>query len=297
MFGKKKNKKNKKTMKNNKNFHKFHIVNKSPWPILMAFSTFAYIITVVLALHGYELNHTAHTIGTVLFLIIIGFWTRDVVYEGFYEGKHTTLVATGLRLGFTLFIVSEIMFFAAFFWAFFHSSLAPTAEIGSVWPPVNYPVLDPFGVPFLNTVILLFSGLTITIAHHYILLRDHKIVKKNMVIDYGSKSLSLKNASYFLILTILLAILFTFLQVCEYRAAEYNISDGIYGSVFYIATGFHGFHVIVGTLFIVASTIRCIKGHFSAYHHVGFEAAAWYWHFVDVVWLFLFISVYWWGNL
>jgi cytochrome c oxidase subunit 3 len=178
-----------------------------------------------------------------------------------------------------LFIVSEVMFFAAFFWAFFHSSLAPTVEIGAVWPPKGIEVLDPWQIPFLNTVILLSSGAAVTWAHHAIILsyRDQAIQG--------------------LTLTILLAILFTGFQVFEYLEAPFTISDGIYGSTFFLATGFHGFHVFVGTVFLIICLIRQMKNHFTNNHHFGFEAAAWYWHFVDVVWLFLFVSIYWWGGL
>jgi cytochrome c oxidase subunit 3 len=190
---------------------------------------------------------------------------------------HTKAVQRGLKMGVVLFIVSEVMFFFAFFWAYFHSSLAPAIEIGSIWPPVGITVFSPWGVPLLNTLILLLSGVTITYAHH---------------------ALTLGNRFYLvdgLAFTILLAVIFTFLQAFEYRTAPFNISDGIYGSTFFMATGFHGFHVIIGTTFIVVCLMRV--HHFTKQHHVGFEAAAWYWHFVDVVWLFLFVSIYFWGSL
>jgi len=169
------------------------------------------------------------------------------------------------------------MFFFAFFWAFFHSSLAPSVEIGSIWPPLGIEPFNPWGIPLLNTCILLLSGVTITYTHH---------------------ALCLGNARYLIdgfLFTILLAICFTFFQAYEYLNAPFNISDSVYGSTFYMATGFHGLHVIIGTLFICVCFARYT--HFTREHHVGFEAAAWYWHFVDVVWLFLFISIYWWGSL
>ncbi len=176
-----------------------------------------------------------------------------------------------------LFIVSEIMFFFAFFWAYFHSSLVPTIEIGSIWPPAGIEVFNPWGVPLLNTFLLLLSGLTITYAHHALLLGYYFYVKDG------------------LLMTVFLAILFTLFQGYEYFEAPFSIADGIYGSTFFMATGFHGFHVIIGTTFIVVCLFRI--HHFTREHHVGFEAAAWYWHFVDVVWLFLFVSIYWWGSL
>jgi len=166
-----------------------------------------------------------------------------------------------------------------FFWAFFHSSLSPTIDIGSVWPPKGIEVLDPWGVPFLNTLILLTSGASVTWAHHAILAGKEK------------------QGIYALISTVLLAAIFTGFQAIEYTEAGFTISDSIYGSCFYLATGFHGFHVFIGTVFLSVCLIRLSKHHFTTKHHFGFEAAAWYWHFVDVVWLFLFVTIYWWGGL
>jgi heme/copper-type cytochrome/quinol oxidase subunit 3 len=191
---------------------------------------------------------------------------------------HTNPVQKGLRYGMLLFIISEVMFFSSFFWAFFHSSLAPTIEIGSIWPPIDLDVFNPWDVPLLNTLILLLSGASITLAH-YSLIKGYT-----------------KYCLFGFIYTIILAIIFTTLQYLEYCEASFVINDGVYGSLFYMLTGFHGFHVFVGTLFIIICLIRYLKGHFSSKHHFGFEAAIWYWHFVDVVWLFLFICVYWWGN-
>ena len=217
--------------------------------------------------------------GFILIIITMIIWWRDVIREATFEGHHTKVVQTGLRYGMILFIVSEIMFFFAFFWAFFHSSLAPTIEIGSIWPPQAIHPFNPWEVPLLNTIILLTSGATVTWAHH--------------AITTGIRY----EAIYGLILTVLLALIFTALQVFEYLEASFNIADGIYGSTFFMATGFHGFHVIIGTLFLAVCLFRLIKYHFTTTHHFGFEAAAWYWHFVDVVWLFLFVSIYWWGTI
>jgi cytochrome c oxidase subunit 3 len=170
------------------------------------------------------------------------------------------------------------MFFFSFFWAFFHSSLSPVFSIGGVWPPVGIEPINPWGVPFLNTLILLCSGFTLTWAHH--------------ALFAGGKKQALTALAY----TLILAVIFTSLQVFEYQTAPFSISDGIYGSVFYITTGFHGFHVFIGTVFLVVCGLRLLKNHFSRTHHIGFDAAVWYWHFVDVVWLFLFVCVYWWGS-
>jgi cytochrome c oxidase subunit 3 len=193
-------------------------------------------------------------------------------------GYHTQKVVTGLRLGVVLFIISEVMFFFSFFWAFLHSSLAPSVEIGGVWPPIGLKILNPFGVPLLNTVILLTSGATVTYVHYCIQLH----ARIGGIIGF--------------VVTIFLAIIFTSLQVIEYIDAPFNLSDGIYASTFFVSTGFHGLHVIVGTVFLLVGFYRFCRYHFTFRHHLGFEAAAWYWHFVDVVWLFLFLLVYIWGS-
>lgn len=218
-----------------------------------------------------------HTALPILLLIVYR-WFRDIVVESTFEGNHTAKVQTGLRFGMVLFIVSEIMFFFAFFWAFFHSSLSPAVAIGCVWPPMGIETLNPWEVPFLNTLILLSSGVSITWAHRAIIAGN----RANTIIGLG--------------ITILLGIIFTLCQLFEYITAPFGINDGVYGSVFYMATGFHGFHVFVGTTFLVVCLLRQVFYHFTIEHHFGFEAAAWYWHFVDVVWLFLFTSIYWWGS-
>nr|YP_009720876.1 cytochrome c oxidase subunit 3 [Scherffelia dubia]QGP70676.1 cytochrome c oxidase subunit 3 [Scherffelia dubia] len=259
--------------------HPFHLVDPSPWPI---FASFAALLTTtggVMYMHAYSGGGLMLAFGFSMVLYSMFVWWRDVIREATFEGHHTKKVQLGLRYGVILFIVSEVMFFLAFFWAFFHSSLAPTIEIGAVWPPKGIPVLDPWQIPFLNTLILLSSGATVTWAHH-------------AIIASGQRD----QAIYALSLTIFLAILFTGFQAYEYFEAPFTISDGIYGSTFFLATGFHGFHVFIGTLFLTVCLIRQIKNHFSSNHHFGFEAAAWYWHFVDVVWLFLFVSIYWWGG-
>lgn len=259
--------------------HPYHLVDPSPWPIFASFAAFLTTTGGVLYMHAYNGGSFMLTFGFSMMLYSMFVWWRDIVREATYEGHHTLKVQSGLRYGVILFIVSEVMFFVAFFWAFFHSSLAPTIEIGAVWPPKGIAVLDPWKIPFLNTVILLSSGAAVTWAHHAIIL------------EYRQQALQ------GLSLTIFLAILFTAFQAFEYLEAPFTISDGIYGSTFFLATGFHGFHVFVGTLFLTVCLVRLYKGHFTSNHHFGFEAAAWYWHFVDVVWLFLFVAIYWWGGL
>ncbi len=259
--------------------HSFHLVDPSPWPIVGAFSAFIMMNGSVMYFHAFRGGNFIMFLGLFLVIFTMIVWWRDVIRESTFEGHHTVAVQTGLRYGMILFIVSEVMFFFAFFWAFFHSSLAPTIEIGSIWPPEGIHPFNPKEVPLLNTIILLSSGATVTWAHH--------------AITTGVRY----EGIYALILTLFLAVLFTALQVFEYNEASFTISDGIYGSTFYMATGFHGFHVIIGTLFLSVCLFRLIKYHFTTTHHLGFEAAAWYWHFVDVVWLFLFVSIYWWGTL
>ncbi|KAK9187596.1 hypothetical protein WN944_018994 [Citrus x changshan-huyou] len=259
--------------------HSYHLVDPSPWPISGSLGALATTVGGVMYMHSFQGGATLLSLGLIFILYTMFVWWRDVLRESTLEGHHTKVVQLGLRYGFILFIVSEVMLFFAFFWAFFHSSLAPTVEIGGIWPPKGIWVLDPWEIPFLNTLILLSSGAAVTWAHHAILAGKEK------------------RAVYALVATVLLALVFTGFQGMEYYQAPFTISDSIYGSTFYLATGFHGFHVIIGTLFLIICGIRQYLGHLTKEHHVGFEAAAWYWHFVDVVWLFLFVSIYWWGGI
>jgi len=206
-------------------------------------------------------------------------WWRDVIREATIECYHTKKVLNGLALGMILFIVSEVMFFFAFFWSYFYFSFNPHFTLGCVWPPMYLTVLNPFEVPLLNTCLLLTSGASLTWCHHSIVYKD----KFQAIIA--------------LIATIFLGVIFTGWQVFEYQTAPFSMSDGVYGSVFYLTTGFHGFHVFVGTCFLCVCLYRLYLDHFTNEQHFGFEAAAWYWHFVDVVWLFLYIVFYIWGSL
>jgi cytochrome c oxidase subunit 3 len=259
--------------------HAFHLVDPSPWPLTAAVGALSFTSGFVLYCHSYSGGGFLLTLGLLLVCFTMFTWWTDISRESTFEGQHTSMVQLGLRYGMLLFICSEVMFFLAFFWAFFWASLSPVPEIGSVWPPKGIEALSAFEVPLLNTLILLSSGATVTWCHHAI------------VAGYR------KQAIVSLIFTIILAILFTALQVFEYSHASFRISDGIYGSTFYMATGFHGFHVFVGTCFLSVCILRLFQYHFTSKHHFGFEAAAWYWHFVDVVWLFLFVVVYWWGGI
>jgi len=264
--------------KRNNQIHSFHLVDPSPWPFIAAFSAFFLTFGGVMYMHGYTGGNFLWRFGFCMVLYVMFVWWRDIIREGTIEGQHTQSVQTGLRYGVLLFIVSEIMFFVAFFWAFFHSSFNPSLAIGGVWPPAFLVILNPWKVPLLNTIILLSSGATVTWAHHAIV--------------WGNQ----EEAIYGLSATIVLAIIFTALQGFEYITAPFSISDGIYGSTFYMATGFHGFHVFIGTCFLTVCLIRVFLLRFTRTHLFGFEAADWYWHFVDVVWLFLFITIYWWGS-
>ena len=233
----------------------------------------------VLYMHNFAGGGRLLMTGFVTILYVMYTWWRDIIREATFEEQHTFSVQRGLRLGMILFIVSEIMFFFAFFWAFFHSSLSPAFNVGGVWPPVAIETVQTSGIPLTNTFFLLSSGATVTWAHHAIIVR----AKKQAIIG--------------LILTVILAAIFTGFQVLEYLDAPFTIADSVFGSCFYMATGFHGFHVFIGTISLLIALIRIVLNHFTSTHHFGFESAAWYWHFVDVVWLFLFVTVYWWGGL
>ncbi len=270
--------------------HDYHLVNPSPWPAFGALSGFVLAFGAVIYMHPDVVGAESLGAWTVIpgFMMVIFtmfVWWKDVIKEA-HGGDHKPVVQLGLRYGMALFIASEVMFFVAFFWAFFDASLFADQEIlvsrvehtGGAWPPVGVEPFEAFDLPFMNTLILLLSGCTVTWAHHA--LREGK----RQQVVHG------------LALTVILGFLFTCLQAYEYSHAAFGFTDGIYSSTFYMATGFHGFHVIVGTIFLAVCWYRAAKGDFTPSHHFGFEAAAWYWHFVDVVWLFLFICVYWWGG-
>ena len=250
----------------------------SLWPIVTSGVAFGTTTGGVMFFHGYSGGQFLLTLSLSFLVFMMFIWWRDVVRESKFEGQHTKAVGYGLRMGMVLFIVSEIMFFFAFFWAFFHSSTSPAIEIGGVWPPLGIETFSPWEVPLLNTLILLTSGATVTVCHNTLIT--------------GERGLAVQS----LIATVILAAIFTGFQVYEYMHATFNISDSVYGSTFFMATGFHGFHVFVGTCFLSVCLFRLVSNHFTRQHHFGFEAAAWYWHFVDVVWLFLFVVIYWWGG-
>lgn len=258
--------------------HPFHLVDPSPWPLAASFALLVTTLAAVLKFHGWIMGGTLLTMGIIAVALTMGLWWRDCIRESAYQGFHTTKVQNGITMGFVLFVISEVFFFISIFWGYFHSSLAPTVELGAVWPPKGIEPLNPWEVPLLNTVILLSSGATVTWAHHSLLGES----RKGTILG--------------LFFTLVLAVIFTALQGFEYYNAPFTFSDGVFGSCFYMATGFHGFHVFVGTVFIAVSLWRVISYQLTDQHHVGLESAILYWHFVDVVWLFLFISIYWWGS-
>nr|YP_010528205.1 cytochrome c oxidase subunit III [Scythropia crataegella]UXW64399.1 cytochrome c oxidase subunit III [Scythropia crataegella] len=255
--------------------HPYHLVDYSPWPLTGAIGVLTLVTGLTKWFHNFNMNLLI--LGYIITLLTMYQWWRDICREGTFQGKHTILVSKGLRWGMILFIISEIFFFLSFFWSFFHSSLAPNIEIGLMWPPQSIIPFNPFQIPLLNTIILISSGVTVTWSHHALMESNFNQTLQG------------------LFLTIILGIYFSILQAYEYIEAPFTISDSVYGSTFFLATGFHGLHVIIGTMFLLICLMRHMKNHFSMNHHFGFEAAAWYWHFVDVVWLFLYISIYWWG--
>ena len=257
------------------NKHPYHLVEASPWPAVGSAAAFTAAVGGVMYMHDIAYGVVVLGLGFVLVLATMFMWWRDIIREAEYQGHHTPIVQIGMRYGMMLFIASEVMFFVAFFWAFFDRAFYPNE---GVWPPEGITTFDPFDLPLINTLVLLLSGCTVTWAHHA-MQHDNR---KDFMLGLG--------------LTIALGALFTGLQALEYSHAPFGFKDGIYPSVFYMATGFHGFHVLVGTLFLSVCWLRGRAGHFTAEQHFGFEAAAWYWHFVDVVWLFLFAAVYWWGG-
>nr|YP_010242193.1 cytochrome c oxidase subunit III [Notostomus gibbosus]QTI83233.1 cytochrome c oxidase subunit 3 [Notostomus gibbosus] len=256
--------------------HTYHLVDMSPWPLTGAVSAMMLTTGLVKWFHQYNMDLLILSFVAISLTMIQ--WWRDVTREGTYQGHHTSRVMVGLQWGMILFITSEVLFFFSFFWAFFHSSLSPAVELGNCWPPAGIQAFNPFQIPLLNTAILLASGATVTWSHHALMESNHSQALQGLA------------------LTVALGMYFTALQAFEYFEASFTIADSVYGATFFVATGFHGLHVIIGSSFLMICLYRMYMCHFSSKHHTGFEAAAWYWHFVDVVWLFLYVSIYWWGG-
>ena len=257
--------------------HPFHLVSPSPWPMYTSLSLLALTLSAVMTFHIFSFAIYGLYLSLIILILSMSLWFRDVIAEGTYEGHHTLAVQRGINMGVGLFIASEALFFLAIFWAFFHSALSPTIELGAQWPPLGIDAINPFELPLLNTVLLLSSGVTVTYAHHSKIKGDRK------------------GSLYGLIATALLAIIFTAFQGIEYTVSSFTISDGTYASCFYFGTGFHGIHVMIGSAFLLVGLWRALAYHFTENHHLGLESGILYWHFVDIVWLFLYISVYYWG--
>ncbi len=271
--------------------HDYHLVNPSPWPLVASIFAFMSAVGLIMwmkgmSVGGMKAGSFVFGAGMIGLLYTAAAWWRDIIHEA-EAGDHTRVVQISHRYGMILFIASEVMFFVAWFWAFFDASLFTNEAIqasrveftGGIWPPKGVEVLDPWHLPLLNTLLLLTSGTTVTWAHHALLNDDRDGLKKG------------------LLLTIVLGALFTCVQVYEYAHAPFAFKGSIYGATFFMATGFHGFHVLVGTIFLLVCLFRAMAGHFKPNHHLGFEFAAWYWHFVDVVWLFLFSCIYVWASM
>ena len=275
--------------------HDYHLVNPSSWPLVGSVAALTLAIGIVTDIKGLfglpKGTWWLLAVGLVGVLYTMIGWWSDVIVEA-RKGDHTPVVSIGLRYGMILFIVSEVMFFVAWFWMFFEmalfhhgrtfSAIDEVRAAWTVWPPKGVETLDPWHFPLINTLTLLTSGTTVTWAHHAIQTGDRK------------------GAKIALILTILLGVMFTSIQAYEYHEIitehlffnPVAANSGLYGSSFFMATGFHGFHVLIGTIFLTVCLIRLYAGQFTPKQHFGFEAAAWYWHFVDVVWLFLFAFIY-----
>lgn len=258
--------------------HPYHLVSPSPWPIITSCNLFALTTSAVLTFHNFEYGGYLCILNLNLVALSMAFWWRDVIAEGTYKGNHTLAVQKGINIGVALFIISEVFFFLSIFWAYFHSALSPDVEVGAEWPPKGIESINPMELPLLNTVLLLSSGITVTYAHHSIIARN----RTEGIIG--------------LILTGILAVTFTAFQGVEYVVSSFTISDGVFGSCFYFGTGFHGIHVIIGTIFLLVGLWRLYAYHITDNHHLGLEGAIFYWHFVDVVWLFLYVFIYYWGS-
>ena len=253
------------------------MVDQRPWPIFVRVGSLNLFLSTYIWMSRYSsiLNFYRALFSR---LVVFTLWIRDITREGTFQGAHTMKIVSSLKFSMILFIISEVFFFLSFFWAFFHRALRPNIEVGCTWPPEGINPLNPIHIPFLNTLVLLTSGVSVTISHHALLEEDYT------------------TSALWLVITTMLGAYFTVLQIEEYTRTSFTLSDSIFGSVFFLTTGFHGLHVIIGGLFLSISLIRLVGGHISIHHHSGFELARWYWHFVDLVWLFVYTLLYWWGG-
>lgn len=265
----------------------WHLVRPSIWPFLGSMAAGLMMVAAVMYMHGDKINLGGLSIapglkgflaGLILLVSVMALWWRDIIHEAFVEKAHSPLVKHGFHYGMALFISSEVMFFVAFFWAYYSAAFYPPAVLGGVWPPANIPTADPFDMPFFMTLILLLSGTTVTWAHHAVLHNNQRDLVRALAV------------------TVALGVSFSLCQAYEYAHTDFTLKSGMFGCTFFMATGFHGLHVIIGTLFLAVCLWRAKGRQFNADNHFGLTAAAWYWHFVDIVWLFLFISIYYYGS-
>nr|AHB23643.1 cytochrome c oxidase subunit III [Ceratobaeus sp. MM-2013] len=257
-------------------FQPFHLVTLSPWPLVTSVNLLSLMMSM-----GMMFNYKSKTtlyLSLILLIICSYQWWRDIVRESTFQGYHTVHVIETLKLGMIMFITSEVFFFIAFFWSYFHMFLSPSIQIGNFWPPMGmkFMLINPYQLPLMNTIILISSGMFLTMSHYALINKNLNMTKKMMM------------------LTIIFGMIFTIIQIYEYFEAPFSMFMSNYGTTFFMMTGFHGLHVMVGTIFIIIEYKRMSSMQFSNLHHIGFEASAWYWHFVDVVWLFLFLFIYWW---
>nr|YP_009350035.1 cytochrome c oxidase subunit 3 [Vespa orientalis]AQQ78866.1 cytochrome c oxidase subunit 3 [Vespa orientalis]WMM47727.1 COX3 [Vespa orientalis] len=259
----------------NKSNHPYHMVSISPWPLILSINIMIFLISLIKWFYFFSTD-LIFLSSLSLTLTLIQWW-RDIIRESTFQGMHTSNIMKNLKMSMILFIISEIFFFISLFWAYFHASLSPSIEIGMLWPPKNIIMFNPYDIPLLNSIILITSGITITWSHN-------SLINKNT-----------NTATLTLMYTICLSFLFTSCQFFEYKSAPFTMADSIFGSTFFMITGFHGIHVIIGTIFLIVCLFRMMSNHFSKNHHFGFEAAIWYWHFVDIVWLFVYTWLYWWS--
>lgn len=259
-------------MSNNTHIGKVYIIGFSLWPFIISGSVLSITISLVSWFHGYEYSLYMILVSMLGVIFFSGFWFRDLVREATHLGYHTKLIQRTLYAGMVLFILSEIMFFVSFFWTYFYNMSNPSVEIGQCWPPKGIPKVNYLGIPLLNTAVLISSGVSLTWSQR--------------CLRQGKKGL------LGLFITIVYGIYFLGLQGYEYYQNYFTIADSVYGSIFYLLTGFHGFHVFCGTVFLIVCYIRMLKRHYTPFHHVGYVCAIWYWHFVDVVWIFVYFFVY-----
>lgn len=306
----------------NLNRHLFHLVDNSPWPFFISLHLLNVVISFVMTINRLKFSFFFFIVSFLILIIFMYSWWKDIIEESSNKGYHTLIVKRGLKLGFILFLVSEIMFFFGFFWAFFHSGLSPSVTQGFTWPPLGISVLNPLSIPLLNTLILLISSITITWLHYLFLNKNNLYFNSiidfiwNLINDnlffiknvYNNKNKSIfKKFNFYrfylkyefnvleaFLITLLLSNSFILLQYYEYLYSPLNIMDSVFGSIFFSLTGLHGFHVLIGTIFIYICFLRFLKNQFTNKISLGLEFSIWYWHFVDVVWLFLYIFVYWW---